>query len=93
MLRRFHDLDCNNTGTTFGYAVTAWRALDARYDDPSSRREIAGCNNYFAYLRDLQDAYPELTLEQAKTCWDAKKIRPAPSGTVHYVPEDLRSLT
>ena len=82
-----------NAGRTLADAVDAWALLEERKDDPAFRREIASCNNYLNYLRDLRDAHPELTLDDAKTCWDAKKIRPAQNGFVIYEPDDLRFLT
>ncbi|MEM9870803.1 MAG: DUF6434 domain-containing protein [Pseudomonadota bacterium] len=78
-----------NAGATLADAVVAWTTLEARKDDPGFRREIATCNNYLQYLRDARDAYPELSLEDAKACWDAKKIRPAPGGYVRFEPGDL----
>ncbi|MEM6464452.1 MAG: DUF6434 domain-containing protein [Pseudomonadota bacterium] len=81
-----------NAGRTLNDAVEAWWMLEARKDDPAFRREIAACNNYLQYLRDFRDANPALDIDQAKTCWDAKKIRPARDGRVEYEVEDLRFL-
>jgi len=82
-----------NIGLTLGDAVDAWWMLDSRKDDPDFRREIAECNTYLRYLRSFRDANPALGHDQAKRCWDGKKVRPAPGGDVRYQPEDLRFLT
>lgn len=79
-------------GLTLNDAVMAWQALEARKADPQFRREIAECNNYLNYLRDIRDAHPDLTHEEAKRCWDQKKVRPASEGLVVYEPSDLRFL-
>lgn len=89
----FMDWVRENAGATLGDAVDAWHLLDARNDNPSFRREIAACNNFLRYLRDIRDANPQLTLDQAKACWDQKKIRPAADGYVVYEKRDLRWLT
>ncbi|WP_415401973.1 DUF6434 domain-containing protein [Tateyamaria sp. SN3-11] len=81
-----------NAGATLGDAIEAWHVLEARKDDPAFRREIAACNNYLQYLRDIRDAHPEMSLEAARTCWDHKKIQPATDGFVIYEPGDLRVL-
>lgn len=85
----FMDWMRQNSGATFDDAIAAWHMLDERKLDPDFRREIASCNNYLQYLRDIRDAHPELSLDQAKQCWDAKKIRPAMNGFVIYEPGDL----
>lgn len=77
-------------GLTLKDAATAWLALEARKDDPEFRREIAECNNYLSYLRDIRDDNPNLTHEKAKRCWDQKKVRPAQNGLVVYEATDLR---
>ncbi|MEL6736979.1 MAG: DUF6434 domain-containing protein [Pseudomonadota bacterium] len=81
-----------NTGLTLADGIAAWHILEERKSDPSFRREIAECNNYLQYLRDLRDAHPTLSLDEAKQCWDAKKIRPAQEGLVVYEPSDMRFL-
>ena len=88
----FMDWVRGNAGATLADAEAAWRMLEARKDDPALRREIAACNNYLQYLRDARDAHPDLSLEQAKACWDAKKVRPAPGGMVQFDSADLRCL-
>ncbi|MEM1412421.1 MAG: DUF6434 domain-containing protein [Pseudomonadota bacterium] len=88
----FMDWVRSNTGATLGEAVKAWYRLEARKADPGFRRVIAAPNNYLQYLRDVRDANPTLTLEDAKRCWDAKKIRPAKQGRVVYEAADLRYL-
>ena len=88
----FMDWVRGNAGATLGDAVAAWHMLEARKDDPAFRREIAACNNYLQYLRDARDAHPDLSLEQAKACWDAKKVQPAPGGMVQFDSADLRCL-
>ncbi|MEL6450586.1 MAG: DUF6434 domain-containing protein [Pseudomonadota bacterium] len=82
----------SNTGATLADAVAAWHMLEARKDDPAFRREIASCNTYLQYLRDIRDAHPDLTLAQAKACWDDKKTKPAQDGMVVYAPADLAAL-
>lgn len=86
----FMDWVRSHPGLTLKDAVTAWLALEARHDDPEFRREIAECNNYLSYLRDIRDAHPKLTHDEAKRCWDQKKIRPAHNGLVIYEATDLR---
>ena len=81
-----------NPGETLADAIDAWWALEARKDDPGFRREIASCNTYLRYLRDIRDAHPKLPMDAAKTCWDHKKLRPAPGGEVIYEPDDLKFL-
>lgn len=88
----FMDWVRENTGATLADAVMAWRLLERRKEDPAFRREIASCNNFLQYLRDIRDANETLTLEQAKRCWDAKKVRPARDGYVCYAASDLRFL-
>ncbi|MEL6686108.1 MAG: DUF6434 domain-containing protein [Pseudomonadota bacterium] len=81
-----------NPGQTLRDAVEAWKILEARKDDPNFRRDIAECNNYLRYLRDIRDDNPQMSHEQAKQCWDKKKIRPAENGFVVYSLDDLRFL-
>lgn len=81
-----------NTGLMLADAIEAWRVLEERKTDPEFRREIASCNNYLQYLRDLRDANPAVSLSQAKQCWEEKKIRPAAGGEVVYEPTDLRFI-
>lgn len=82
----------SNPDANFGDAITAWQMMEERKLDADFRREIASCNNYLQYLRDFRDANPRLTLDQAKLCWDEKKVRPATNGFVIYEPSDLRFL-
>jgi len=88
----FMDWVRNNPGATLGDAVEIWRALDARKADPTFRREIADHNNFLQYLRDFQDHFDTLPLEDAKACWQAKKLRPARNGVVVFDPEDQSFL-
>ncbi|MEM1088633.1 MAG: DUF6434 domain-containing protein [Pseudomonadota bacterium] len=81
-----------NVGATLQDAVDAWHVLEARKLDPDFRREIAACNNYLQYLRDVRDHHPELSLEEAKRCWDEKKLRPTRDGVVIYELSDLQFL-
>lgn len=81
-----------NPGQTLHDATEAWKALEARKADPEFRRNIAECNNYLRYLRDIRDDNPQMSHEQAKQCWDQKKIRPARHGFVVYCRDDLRFL-
>ncbi|MEM0928920.1 MAG: DUF6434 domain-containing protein [Pseudomonadota bacterium] len=81
-----------NPGETLAAAIEAWRMMEARKDDPAFRREIAEGNNYLQYLRDLRDAHPSLGLDDAKACWDHKKLRPAQDGRVVYEPSDLQFI-
>ena len=88
----FMDWVRENDGATLGDAIDAWHLLEARKDDPSFRRDIAACNIILQYLRDIRDANPKLTLDQAKSCWDSKKVRPALNGYVIYEKADLEYL-
>ncbi|MEL6968206.1 MAG: DUF6434 domain-containing protein, partial [Pseudomonadota bacterium] len=82
-----------NSGATLADAAEAWLMLEARKDDPAFRREIAACNNYLQYLRDARDAVPDLTLDEAKACWDIKKLRPAQDGIVVFETADVALIT
>ncbi|MEL6686000.1 MAG: DUF6434 domain-containing protein [Pseudomonadota bacterium] len=82
-----------NVGQTLGEAVRAWHLLEARKDDPEFRRDIADHNTYLQYLRDFKDANPERSMDEAKTCWKARKIRPAPGGKIIYQSGDLSFLS
>ncbi|MEM6899299.1 MAG: DUF6434 domain-containing protein [Pseudomonadota bacterium] len=88
----FMDWVRDNTGSTFGDAIDAWHMLEQRKDDPAFRREIAEHNNFLQYLRDFADAFPDLSLDDAKRCWDEKKIRPAVQGKVIFELHDTRFL-
>lgn len=79
-------------GLTLHDAALAWKELEARKQDPDFRREIAECNNYLIYLRHIRDDNPTLSHNEAKHCWDQKKIRPAERGFVVYETSDLRFL-
>lgn len=81
-----------NPGNTLRDAVDAWHSLEGRKADPEFRRTIAAHNNYLQYLRDFQDAFPSRHIEEAKQCWDQKKIRPATGGHVVFEQADLRFL-
>ncbi|MEM7781102.1 MAG: DUF6434 domain-containing protein [Pseudomonadota bacterium] len=82
----------SNPGEKLCVAADAWHALEARKNDPAFRREIAECNNYLNYLRDIRDANPTLSHDEARRCWDAKKLRPAQDGIVTYEQGDLAFL-
>lgn len=77
-----------NSGLKLSDAIDAWHLLEQRKEDPEFRREIATCNNYLQYLRDARDTVPTMTLDEAKACWDYKKIRPATDGIVVFEVED-----
>ncbi|MEO0418775.1 MAG: DUF6434 domain-containing protein [Pseudomonadota bacterium] len=81
-----------NTGKTLSDAIEGWHALESRKADPKFRRTIAPHNNYLQYLRDFKDAFPERGIEEAKRCWDEKKIRPTTDGYVIFEDTDLRLL-
>lgn len=81
-----------NVGLTLNDAVIAWYALEDRKNDPDFKRDIAECNNYLIYLRDIRLANPDMTHEQAQKCWDQKKIRPAKEGFVIYECSDINFL-
>ncbi|MEO1657331.1 MAG: DUF6434 domain-containing protein [Pseudomonadota bacterium] len=83
----------SNPGETLGTAIEMWKVMEARKDDPGFRREIAEGNNYLQYLRDLRDAHPDVSLDDAKACWDEKKIRPAQNGRVVFEADDLRFIS
>ena len=82
----------SNVGATLDDAVSAWHVLEDRKLDPTFRREIAECNNYLRYLRDIRDHNQNLTLDEAIACWDQKKIRPTKDGIVIYEKADLTYL-
>lgn len=88
----FMDWMRSNVGNTLDDAVSAWHVLEDRKLDPTFRREIAECNNYLRYLRDIRDDNKSLTLDEAIACWDQKKIRPAKDGFVIYEKTDLLFL-
>lgn len=78
-----------NPGATLGDAIEAWMLMEERKNDPAFRREIASCNNYLQYLRDARDRHPELSIDDARMCWDYKKVRPASQGMVIFEDQDL----
>jgi len=82
----------SNTGRTLGDAVEYWYELNDRVSQPGFRREIARCNNYLQYLRDIRDANPELSQEEAKRCWAIKSRLPALTGYVIYEASDVDLL-
>lgn len=82
----------SNPGRPLSDAVDAWVALEDRKKDPGFRRPIAPHNNYLQYLRSFKDAFPHRTDEDAKRCWDEKKIRPASGGYVRFENSDLELL-
>lgn len=88
----FMDWVKTNVGLTLGDAVEAWRMLEERKSDPAFRREIAECNNYLQYLRDFRDGNPTRSFDDAKSCWDQKKLRPASDGIVIYQATDLQFI-
>ncbi|MEM9669892.1 MAG: DUF6434 domain-containing protein [Pseudomonadota bacterium] len=88
----FMDWVRSNVGATLSDAIDAWHMLERRKDDPAFRREIAEHNNFLQYLRDFADTLPDHTLDEAKTCWDQKKIRPAHDGKVIFERTDFRFL-
>ena len=81
-----------NSGKTLRDAVDAWHSLEHRKADPAFRRTIAPHNNYLQYLRDFQEAFPSRPIEEAKQCWDQKKVRPATDGYVVFEAADVRFL-
>lgn len=88
----FMDWVLSNAGCTLADAVDAWRMLERRKTDPAFRREIAEHNNFLQYLRDFADTFPNQSLDDAKICWDNKKIRPAKDGKVIFERTDIRFL-
>lgn len=81
-----------NSGCTLGDAVEYWYTLADRASAPGFRREIDRCNNYLQYLRDIRDAHPGLSQEDAKRCWSIKSRLPAQAGYVVFEPADVRFL-
>ncbi|MEM7762705.1 MAG: DUF6434 domain-containing protein [Pseudomonadota bacterium] len=81
-----------HTGLTLADAVDAWYQIDRARQQPRARRDIDVCNNYLQYLRDIRDANPTLSQQQAQHCWDLKKRRPAQHGLVVYEASDLSLL-
>lgn len=63
-----------------------------RKEDPDVRREIAECNTFLQYLRDIRDAHQELGLDDARRCRHVKSRVAAQDGKVVYAPEDLSFL-
>ncbi|MEO0884273.1 MAG: DUF6434 domain-containing protein [Pseudomonadota bacterium] len=88
----FMDWVLSNTGSTLADAIDAWHMLEQRKTDPAFRREIAEHNNFLQYLRDFADTFPDQSLDDAKACWDQKKIRPAQDGKVIFERTDVRFL-
>jgi hypothetical protein len=82
----------DNPGSTLNDAIATWQHLEARKTVPGFRRDIAICNNYLRYLRDFQDHNPDRTYDDAKVCWQHKKLCPAPGGYVTYEKRDLGFL-
>jgi hypothetical protein len=81
-----------NTGRSLADAEGFWRELQARRAEPGYRPPIARCNNYLIYLRAFQDAFPDLTRNDAKQAWMQKKLRPAQDGFVVFEKADRRFL-
>lgn len=79
-----------NAGRSLADAEEFWRTLQARRAEPGYRPPIARCNNYLIYLRAFQDAFPDLTREDAKQAWMQKKLRPAQDGFVVFEEADRR---
>lgn len=78
-----------NPGRTLGQAIEYWYELNDLVSEPGFRQEIDRCNNYLQYLRDIRDANPNLSQEDAKRCWDIKSRLPADAGYVHYEERDV----
>lgn len=78
-----------NPGRTLRQAVEYWYELHDLASKPGFRQEIDRCNNYLQYLRDIRDANPSLSQEDAKRCWDIKARLPADAGYVQYEKEDI----
>ncbi|MEO0815867.1 MAG: DUF6434 domain-containing protein [Pseudomonadota bacterium] len=76
-------------GSTLSEAISAWRALEARKDDPEFRREIATDNQYLQYVRDFLDACPGKTASQAREAWLARRAMPAPAGRIAFEQGDI----
>ena len=83
----------SNVGMNLADAIKAWQNLEQRKNDDNFRSEIAPCNNYLQYLRDLRDANPNISLQDAKLCWKNKKLYPTHYGMVVYEPSDLEFMT
>ncbi|WP_293573015.1 DUF6434 domain-containing protein [Phaeobacter sp.] len=88
----FMDWVKSHPGRSLGEAIAQWHLFHTRAQQPGFRREIASCNNYLQYLRDLRDAHPNLTLTDAKLCWAVKSKKPAVNGFVVYEETDLSFL-
>lgn len=78
-----------NPGLTLGQAVEYWYELNDLVTKPGFRQKIDRCNNYLQYLRDIRDANPNLSQEDAKHCWDIKARLPAEAGYVQYEKSDI----
>ena len=82
-----------NPGKTLDDAVAAWHDLTARNKAAPQDKPIARHNNFLRYLRDFRAANPDRPHEDAKRCWQAKKLRPTDTdGYVHYDKSDLALL-
>ncbi|MBV6633179.1 MAG: hypothetical protein KI792_09125 [Alphaproteobacteria bacterium] len=80
-------------GYSLNDAIAAWYEIEARNRAAPDQKPIAKHNNYLRYLRAFKAANPELTQDDGKRCWKAKKLRPTgPDGYVQYGDGDLAAL-
>ncbi|MEM6685258.1 MAG: DUF6434 domain-containing protein [Bacteroidota bacterium] len=78
-----------NTGKTLEDAVTTWKMLEKRKEDPEFKREIAANNMFNQYVRDFLAANAGTTIKDAKRYWLLKKQLPTADGFVRYETTDL----
>lgn len=88
----FMDWVKENQGATLSDAIAFWYQHKSIEKTPGHRREIALCNNYLQYLRDLKDDNPSSSANDAKNCWKIKSRLPAHGGYIKYEKDDLQLL-
>jgi hypothetical protein len=77
-----------SVGLTMADAVEEWLAIDARRR-AGERAAIPPDNQFNRYVQDFFDANPGRSMDDARTCWSAKRGRP---GSNRYEPADLDAL-
>ncbi len=88
----FMDWVRENEGKTLADAVSVWRELERRKEDPEFKRSIAKNNMLAQYVRDFLSANPKLTLKEALACWQRKKQLPTGDGFIRYAAQDLQYI-
>lgn len=83
----------NNVGLTLADAIEAWLAIDARKKDENVQIDIPHHNQLNQYMRDFFDDNPDLSIKEARKCWEYRRSLPSPSGRHRYSKDDLVSLS